>query len=91
MVGWIPSKNGFRKPFSPILNPNLMVKDLLDNNKTGTLKKLRNILVMVCGHYDVSKIYITSHSWEDKRIWSHPKNGETKSTFRIIRNSEPNT
>ena len=87
---WIPSIRGIRKPFSPTSNPNVVIKDLLDDNKSWNMQKIKEIFSDPRDVEEVSKIYISHLSDEDKRIWPHSKSGEvtTKSAFNIINKAE---
>lgn len=73
---------------SPNFNPNLVVKDLPEDNRNWDLeKKLKCSFVNPKGYiYDIHEIYLFYQPMENKRIWPFSKRGKVpvKSAYKII-------
>lgn len=82
----IPRRDGLRKPFSNITNPNITVKNLWRGGRQWDVNKTKEIFTDQYDVEDICKIYITAGTDDDKRVCPFSKNGQltTKSTYKEI-------
>ena len=65
---WIPCKQGLRKPFSSVVNPNLTVKDLWNGERKLNEAFIKNLSNNHNNVDDICKIYIPSHNGWTRRF-----------------------